>query len=134
MAKEAAEREVSVSVPLKKVEGVGIYNAIAAIYQEGKLYAQKANRNQAQSYNYTSEADFLALMRPQLAAHNIVVYPQYEVVSSSVFTTAKGTPMRQVLIKGRFQFVHAPTATGVMVETIGEGMDQQDKAPSPSPS
>ena len=123
------ESQLDVSAAAREIEGLGIHAAILKILKDGKLYAQKASRNDQQNYNYTSEADFLALMRPQLAAYDIMLFPQYEVISSSVFTTSKGTAQRQVLIRGRFNFVHVPSSTGLIVETIGEGMDVQDKAP-----
>lgn len=105
-----------------------IYDAILDIYKEGKLYAQKASRNTAQSYNYTSEADFLALMRPQLAAHDIVCHPAYDVISSGEMTTKSGAVMQTITLKGKFTFVHCPSGTSVEVITIGQGTDQQDKA------
>ena len=125
----APKTEAQTPLPIPKGDDPDIYGAILKIYREGKLYAQKASRNTGQGYNYVSEADFLALMRPQLAEHGIVCTPSYEVISSSVFTTAKGTPMRQVTLVGTFRFTHVPSQTFVETVTVGEGMDQQDKAP-----
>ena len=106
-----------------------VHDAILSIYRDGKLYAQKANRNQQQSYNYVSEADFLALLRPQLAAHGVVVNPTYEVILQGELTTKSGSVMRTVTLVGTFRFTHAASQTWVEVVTIGEGTDQQDKAP-----
>lgn len=105
-----------------------IHEAVLAVYQGGKLYAQKASRNDVQSYNYVSEADFLALLRPQLAEHDITCFPQHSVISEGTFTTAKGTVMQRITIGGDFSFIHAPSQTSIVVRTIGQGTDQQDKA------
>ena len=105
-----------------------IDDALLAIYRSGKLYVQKANRNEQQSYNYVSEADFLALVRPQFAEHGIICIPSYSVVSEGILTTAKGTVMQKITLQGVCRFVHAASATFRDVPTIGQGTDQQDKA------
>ena len=106
-----------------------IHDAVLEIYRDGKLYAQKANRNAQQSYNYVSEADFLALLRPQLAAYGVIVSPSYEVLNQGELTTKSGSVMRTITLVGTFRFTHAASQTWVEVVTIGEGTDQQDKAP-----
>lgn len=112
-----------------------IHGAILAIYKEGKLYAQKASRNTGQGYNYTSEADFLALIRPQLAEHDIICFPSYVPISEELTIVRPATErdnaklLRRVTIRGTFTFFHPPSNTSITVDTIGEGCDQQDKAP-----
>lgn len=105
-----------------------IHEAILAVYRGGKLYAQKASRNDQQSYNYVSEADFLALLRPQLAEHGIICTVQHTVVSEGTFTTTKGSVMQRITIASTFAFIHAASGTSTIVSTIGQGTDQQDKA------
>lgn len=105
-----------------------IHAAILAIYQEGKLYAQKASKNSAQGYTYTSEADFLALIRPQLAEHGVICHPKYSVLHEGQLTTKSGSVMQTITILGTFTFTHAPSRTFIEVITIGQGADQQDKA------
>jgi hypothetical protein len=106
-----------------------IHSAILSIYEEGKLYVQKANRNQQQSYNYVSEADFLSLLRPQLAAHGVIVSPSYAVLHQGTLTTKSGSVMQTITLEGTFTFTHAASGTNLTVVTVGEGTDQQDKAP-----
>ncbi len=121
---EAAQANLQPEPPLPDIHG-----ALLNIYRGGKLYAQKASRNTQQSYNYVSEADFLALIRPQLAEQGIVVAASYEVLGQGEYRTKSDSLMRSITLAGTFRFTHVPSQTHIEVVTIGEGTDQNDKAP-----
>lgn len=80
-------------------------------------------------YTFASEADLIALVRPALIEHGVLVTPVSSVIESDTeFKTTHGTVMRRVVCRKVYRFTHVWTGEGEDVEMHGEGADVGDKA------
>lgn len=111
---------------MSKPEHKNIGEALLAVYKEVG-YVQKKGRNQAQSYNYAGEKDFIEALRPAMIENGIIVYPS-GVADKQVVEIRKGDKVNiNVTATYCFTFVHVSSNTIIQAQVSGEGSDPLDK-------
>ena len=92
-------------------------------------YLQKKGRNTQQNYSYAAEADYLDLIKPMLAARKIAFLPTFSIERVDMGATKSGTPTFSVMVVCLVQFIDGETGEVLAAQSIGQGIDTQDKAP-----
>lgn len=103
------------------------YERLLGVIQ-GASYVQKKGKNKEQNYNYAMEADFLELVKPLLIKAGIVPIPTYTVIGNEQVQTQAGKPANLVTVDLSLILQDAYSAERVVVQSIGQGRDPQDKA------
>lgn len=89
-------------------------------------YVQKKQKNKEQHYNFASEGDFIAEVRPLMVEAKLICYPL------KVFSYPSRTPSeKQVLINGTatYRFEDVEDGSFIDIEVPYSGADSTDKAP-----
>ncbi len=92
-------------------------------------YLQKKGRNTQQNYSYAAEADYLDLIKPMLAERKIAFLPTFSIERVDMGATKSGTPTFSVMVICHGQFIDGETGEVLSAQSIGQGIDTQDKAP-----
>lgn len=109
------------------IEHKNVYEAIQSVYGEVG-YVQKESSRQL-TYTYASESGFIKALRPSFINHGLIVrVKQIDIHQLENYETSKGTVMTRVIVTGRVEFTHTPTATSIEAMALGEGADAGDKA------
>lgn len=81
-------------------------------------YVQKTGRNTHHRYTYASDEDLARAIGPELAKHGLALMPH------RIDTTRDGDRVRLVVT---WRIAHS-SGQWMTIETVGEGVDKQDKA------
>jgi hypothetical protein len=108
---------------------VTVYKAINAVQAAlAKTGISKANRNQAQGYNFRGIDDVYNALSPLLAEHGLCILPRVLARTVDQHQTSKGGTLFYVTVEAEFDFVCAEDGSTHTVKTFGEAMDSGDKA------
>lgn len=107
-----------------------IYQAILSVMEAVNLVPETGQVSAGRSfYNYASDQDIIAALRPAMIENNIVMWPlDSEVISEGNYQTSSGTTMNRIRIKATYRFYHLDSDTFLDAVMIGEGSDNGDKA------
>lgn len=111
--------------PEEKVRGV--YAKIAAV-MKAVPSVEKKGRNKFHNYDYATESDIVAALRPIMADVGLVCIPTQGERIEAERTTSRGNKTMVVRIQHRFAFIDADDGSSVEVTVYGEGEDAMDKA------
>lgn len=89
-------------------------------------YVRGTGRNDHQRYNYTSDEDLAAAIQPALVKHGCALLPVGTSVTESTVAVKNGEAQR-VIIAVTWRLGHK-SGQWMQLETVGEGVDKQDKA------
>ena len=89
-------------------------------------YVRGTGRNDHQRYNYTSDEDLAAAIQPALVKHGVALLPVSTQVSESTVDVKNGKAQR-VLISVTWRVAHT-SGQWMQLQTVGEGVDKQDKS------
>lgn len=87
----------------------------------------KDRKNEQQGYKFRGIEDFYNAAHPALVKHGVFCCPQVLEHTSEDRLTAQGKPTIRVVLKVSHKF-YAPDGSSVDVITVGEGIDNSDKA------
>jgi len=91
-------------------------------------YVKKSGYNSFHKYNYATEGDFLALVKPLLAEHKLAVMASTESVERiEVEPTSKGKRQWVTQVKMTFKLIDAETGYSESLTSFGTGIDSEDK-------
>ena len=103
----------------------GIHAAINAVMNEVG-YTQKTGTVQVGGgYKYASEADLIRALRPHMVANGLTMYMSH---IDRFDTDHLGKSIRCDVIC-TYTMTHAPSGEIILIQSIGSGVDNQDKAP-----
>lgn len=107
-----------------------ISTALHAVYQKvGYVQKQRPKVGSGLNYNYASETALIEALRPAMVEAGIIVHVQQAAVAHrDTYTNKQGTVMNRTCIDATVRFTHAPSATYVDVQALGEGIDAGDKS------
>lgn len=105
---------------------MNIYESITAIMQDVGAIG-KDKKNQQQGFSYRGIDDVLNHMQPLLAKHKVFVMPEVLEQTREERQTSRGGNLIYSICKIKFTFC-AEDGSSVAAITIGEGMDNGDKA------
>ena len=94
-----------------------LLKALAAV-QKDITPVEKKGRNEYHKYDYATEADFLAMIRPLLAKHGLVI-------TSSVKAESNADQLSKVSVA--FTVWHVESGESVEAVSVGYGQDAADK-------
>jgi hypothetical protein len=102
-----------------KVATLSLYGKLAKIQSElEKVYRDKKIETTKGSYNVTTEASVLELVRPKLVENNLLYFP----IEMAVSLTGS-----VALAQGKYMVVDADTGESITIASIGAGHDVSDK-------
>jgi hypothetical protein len=108
---------------------MSVYKSINAVQAAlAKTGISKANRNQAQGYNFRGIDDVYNALSPLLAEHGLCILPRVLARTVDQHQTSKGGTLFYVTVEAEFDFVCAEDGSTHTVKTFGEAMDSGDKA------
>lgn len=106
-----------------------VYKAINAVQATlAKIGISKTRKNKEQGYAFRGIDDIYGTLAPILAENHLCILPRITERDFRERTTAKGTVLFYVTIKGEFDFVSSIDGSTHTVSTYGEAMDTADKA------
>lgn len=106
-----------------------IHIALSAVMAEIDGVVVQKKKSEGLNYAFASIDDMIAVIRPALTKHGIVVYPSgVSDMTRTVEPNAKGTPMTNVSALFTFTFAHGESDTYAYAQVPGEGRDSSDKA------
>lgn len=94
---------------------------------EAISHIPKSGYNEAQRYNYVTDADVLDTIRRELVKQDVAIIAGVTDINTVPFTTAKGSPQFLVTIKGHIRFVDGLSGEMLVAEGVGQGSDSMDK-------
>lgn len=110
-----------------------IYTAIAAVMADMPAIG-KDRTNTGQGFKYRSIDQFMNTLQPLLVKHKLFILPSYVSHETTFFDSVKETQSGRstsrtcrAVVKGQFSIV-ADDGSKVVMEALGEGLDQGDKA------
>lgn len=128
-AENAAEIAAKLKAGGKPGAAKSLAEAMAKVMEQVGYVQKTGTMEFGQKYKYAGEAAFIAAIRPELVAQQIVITPvAMELLAAEVVTSAKGGSQNRVLLRVTWRFTHAPTGDKLDVVTCGEGIDTGDKA------
>lgn len=88
----------------------------------------KGSENAFHRYKYQSDEDICAALGPVMAAEGLALLP----VHSSAQTTEHGQSHSgkvqwRTMVSERYLLIHAPSGEGIVLQTLGVGIDGEDK-------
>jgi hypothetical protein len=92
-------------------------------------YVEKHGRNTEFGYDYATESDVAAALRPAMARRGVCMIPVVTLKGNRTVTTRKGTEMQLADVLAEVTFVDSETGAMLTVSMPGTGMDTMDKAP-----
>jgi hypothetical protein len=111
---------------------MSLYKKMHAVMCESEAISKEMTVGFGQNaYKAVSEASVLNEIKPLLKKHGLVIFPvAMEVVDRyDIFTTAKGESSRLMTqVKAKYKIVDVDTGESEILETVGNGVDTQDKA------
>lgn len=108
---------------------LGVYKAITDVTDDmAKEGIAKRSRNQAQGYNFRGIDDTLGAFSRLLPKHNLTIIPNQVDRKETIFKSAKGADMRQVILTVDYTLVCSIDGSHHTIRTFGEAMDTGDKA------
>ncbi|MCK9320248.1 ERF family protein [Methanoculleus sp.] len=116
----------------KDVSKMNIYQKLLAISTEVNRVAKNLSvKAGGETYKAVGEGDVLAAVKPLEDSYNVYSYPvSREITESGIHETKSGTKMLFMREKVVYRFVNTDNPSEfVDMESIGDGMDTQDKAP-----
>lgn len=111
---------------------MNIFQKLLAISTEINRVAKNLTvKAGAETYKAVGEADVLTAVKPLEDSFGVYSYPvSREIIDSGIHETKSGTKMLFMREKVVYRFVNVDNpAEYVDMESIGDGMDSQDKAP-----
>jgi hypothetical protein len=106
-----------------------VHIALSAVMADIDGIVVQKKKSEGLNYAFASIDDMIAVIRPALTKHGIVVYPSgVSDLSRTVEPNAKGTPMTNVSALFSFTFAHGESETHMIAQVPGEGRDSSDKA------
>lgn len=106
-----------------------VYKAINAVQATlAKIGISKTRKNKEQGYAFRGIDDIYGTLAPILAENHLCILPRITERDFRERTTARGTVLFYVTIKGEFDFVSSIDGSMHTVSTYGEAMDTADKA------
>ena len=103
-----------------------LYKAISLIMEDAPSI-QKLG--QMQGYSYDRFEDLLAVIKPLLLEHGLIVVPCKKLLlSSEQYTGISGYESRLVRVHTTFRLIHIATGMSLETEQISEAADEGDKA------
>jgi hypothetical protein len=81
-------------------------------------------------WSFAGEADLISKLRPAMIENGITVSPVKvePLIAGAEFTTKSGSRAVNRVFLFTFRFLHVPSGTSDLVQTIGEASDHSDKA------
>lgn len=126
------ERDLALSIEdarRRKAGGGDIYTALHAVYSKVGYVQKEKPKAGGLNYSYASEAALIEALRPALVEAGIVMHvTQATVDMRDTYTNKQGTVMNRTCITATVRFTHAPSATYIDVQALGEGIDAGDKS------
>lgn len=111
---------------------MGLYEKMYKVMEESEAIEKNMSVGfGSNSYKAISEASVLNAVKPLLRKHKLILFPIRIEAKDMVdtFTTAKGESVRLMTqVKATYKIVDAETGEFDILETIGNGVDTQDKA------
>jgi len=107
-----------------------IYTALHVVYEKvGYVQKQKPKAGSGLNYSYAGEAALIESLRPALVEAGIIMHvAEASVDLRDTYTNKQGTVMNRTCISATVRFIHAPSATQIDVQALGEGIDAGDKS------
>lgn len=106
-----------------------IHAALHAVYQKVGYVQKEKPKAGGLNYSYASEKALIETLRPAMVEAGIIVHvAQTTVDLRDTYTNTKGTVMNRTCINATVRFTHAPSATFIDVQALGEGIDAGDKS------
>ncbi len=111
------------------MEHKNIHEAIAAVMAEVGYVKKEQSGNL--KYTYAGEAGLIEALRPAMVRHGIYCHVlQVTDVQRERYKTSGGTEMVLTRLVATVRYSHAPSATWVEAQAVGEGADPGDKSAS----
>jgi hypothetical protein len=108
---------------------MSVYKSINAVQAAlARTGISKANRNQAQGYNFRGIDDCYNALSPLLAEHGLCILPRVLARTVVEHPSKNGGVLFYVTVEVEFDFVCAEDGSKHTVKTFGEAMDSGDKA------
>ena len=111
---------------------MGLYEKMFKVMEESEAIEKNMSVGfGSNSYKAISEASVLNAVKPLLKKHKLILFPIKIEAKDMVdtFTTAKGESVRLMTqVKATYKIVDAESGESEILETIGNGVDTQDKA------
>ena len=111
---------------------MGLYEKMYKVMEESEGIEKNMSVGfGSNSYKAVSEASVLNAVKPLLKKHRLILFPvEQEVIDRyDTFTTQKGESSRLMTqIKSKYKIVDIDTGESEILETVGNGVDTQDKA------
>lgn len=85
----------------------------------------KSGHNDAQNYDFVTDADVLDALRKALSAQGVATLTSVTSIETVPFTTSSGKPQFLVTVKGEIAFISG--AESYTVYGVGQGADSGDK-------
>jgi hypothetical protein len=106
-----------------------IHVALSAVMAEIDGVVVQKKKSEGLNYAFASIDDMIAVIRPALTKHGIVVYPSGVTEMTRIAEpNSKGTIMTTVSALFTFTFAHGESDTFAFAQVPGEGKDSSDKA------
>lgn len=108
---------------------MSVYKAINAVQAAlARTGISKANRNQAQGYNFRGIDDVYNALSPLLAEHGLCILPRVLARTVAEHPSKNGGVLFYVTVEAEFDLVCAEDGSKHTIKTFGEAMDSGDKA------
>lgn len=111
---------------------MGLYEKMYKVMEESEAIEKNMSVGfGSNSYKAISEASVLNAVKPLLRKHKLILFPIKIEAKDMVdtFVTAKGESVRLMTqVKATYKIVDAESGESEILETIGNGVDTQDKA------
>ena len=111
---------------------MGLYEKMYKVMEESEAIEKTMSVGfGSNSYKAISEASVLNAVKPLLRKHKLILFPIKIEAKDMVdtFVTAKGESVRLMTqVKATYKIVDAESGESEILETIGNGVDTQDKA------
>lgn len=111
---------------------MGLYEKMFKVMEESEAIEKNMSVGfGSNSYKAISEASVLNAVKPLLRKHKLILFPIKIEAKDMVdtFVTAKGESVRLMTqVKATYKIVDAESGESEILETIGNGVDTQDKA------
>jgi len=89
----------------------------------------KKSKSGGLNYSFAGEAALIAALRPAMVEAGIYMYVSgIHDIRRENYVTKSGTQMVNTVIQANITFAHGPSATSVVVASVGEGSDAGDKS------
>jgi hypothetical protein len=106
-----------------------IHIALSAVMADIDGVVVQKKKSEGLNYAFASIDDMIAVIRPALTKHGIVVYPSGVTDMTRIAEpNSKGTIMTTVSALFSFTFAHGESETHMIAQVPGEGRDSSDKA------